>query len=235
MVTTALQYSGGRDSRALLHLHRDQLDKIIVVWMNPGDAYPDQLREMHRAARDVPHFLILHGNVVQNVKEFGYPSDVVPINFSPAGRAFVKKEDSFRIQSAFDCCARSMWLPLAKAMTLLGITRVIRGQRREEQYTNSAVTNGTVIDGVEYILPLEDWTTADVEKYLRDNHIKIPDYYATEGTSHDCVHCTAYLDSYQNRIRNLPDGPRNEVTRRLKEIAVAIEQESAPLKSLLAL
>lgn len=233
-ITTALQYSGGRDSRALLHLHRNQLDKIIVVWMNPGDAYPEQLREMHKLAREIPHFLILHGNVQSNIRQNGYPSDIVPINYSPVGRAYVKKDGDFKIQSAFDCCSRSMWQPLAQAMKLLGITRIIRGQRREEQYTNTAVTNGTVIDGVEYVLPLEDWTTADVEKYLRDNHLKLPEYYASEGTSHDCVHCTAYLGSYQARIRNLPSEARSEVTRRLKEIAVAIEQESAPLKSLLA-
>lgn len=232
-ISTALQYSGGRDSRALLHLHRDQLDKVIVVWMNPGDAYPDQLREMHKLARDIPHFLILHGNVKSNIEQFGYPSDVVPINYSPLGRAYVKKAGDFKIQSAFDCCSRSMWQPLAQAMQLLGITRVIRGQRREEQYTNTAVTNGAVIDGIEYVLPLEDWTTADVEKYLRDNHLKLPDYYASEGTSHDCIHCTAYLGSYQARIRNLPAESRREVDQRLKQISIAIEQESAPLKSLL--
>lgn len=232
-VTTALQYSGGRDSRALLHLCRNDLDKIIVVWMNPGDAYPDAIHEMAKLARAVPHFLALHGQVKENIKRNGYPSDVVPINYSPIGRLYVKKQFEYKVQSAFDCCATNMWQPLAHAMQLLGIKKIIRGQRRQEQYTNSAVTDGAVVNGVTYSLPLENWSTEDVENYLRVNQIEIPSYYKTEGTSHDCMHCTAYLGSYEARIKNLPPAPRAEVQRRLAEISKAIELETAPLKKLL--
>lgn len=231
-ITTALQYSGGRDSRALLHLHRDRLNEIIVVWMNPGDAYPETVKEMHRLAATIPHFLILQGEVSDNIRNYGYPSDVVPIAHTVVGAAFMGSATPL-IQSAFDCCNRSMWQPLQRAMKLLSITTVIRGQRRDEQYKNSLITDGAVIDGVKYVLPLESWSVPQVEQYLRDNHIKIPEYYKTEGTSHDCMHCTAYLGSYERRIANLPAANREEVRYRLAQIGIAVEQQLQPLKNIL--
>lgn len=232
-ITTALQFSGGKDSLAILHMYRDQLDEIVVAWVNTGAAYPEVQREMARIAKKVPHFLVVRGNQPEQIRKNGYPSDIVPINYSPIGRYFVKKAETFRIQSAFDCCAANMWDPLTRTMALMGVKRVIRGQRADEQYKNPAIKNGTVLDGIEYVLPLETWTAEQVFKYLRDHGIELPSYYSSEVTSHDCWNCTAYLDSYVKRIQNLPPPARAEVQRRLKEINRAIELESAPLKRLI--
>lgn len=233
MIDTALQYSGGKDSRTILHLYRDRLDKILVVWVDTGASYPQVRDEMAQMARKVPHFLIVKGNQPKQVAEHGYPSDVVPINYSPFGRAMVKSGGLFKVQSAFDCCSANMWAPLSNAMTLLGIKTIIRGQRRAETYTNSVVTHGSVVNGVTYVLPIEDWTDAQVFEYLTKHAIQIPDYYKTEGTSHDCWNCTAYLKSYTSRIKNLPEPQRAEVQRRLREIDAAITAETSPLKALL--
>lgn len=215
-------------------MYREQLNEIVVVWANTGAAYPEVQREMAKLARKIPHFLVVRGKQPEQIAKNGYPSDVVPINYSPIGRLYVKKQQfEYKVQSAFDCCAANMWQPLAHAMQLLGIKKIIRGQRRDEQYKNSAVTNGMKVGGVEYVLPLEDWTAEQVFTYLRDNKVPIPEYYNSEGTSHDCWSCTAYLDSYKNRIKNLPPAPRAEVQRRLAEISKAIELETAPLKKLL--
>jgi len=227
-ITTALQYSGGRDSRAILHMYRDQLDKIIVVWFDAGDSYPEVVRDMHRLAAQIPHFLILRGQVSREIEQHGYPSDVVPINATIFGRQFVKTAGPL-IQSTYDCCSRSIWQPLYQAMKLLGIKKIIRGQRNDEEHTNPHCRDGIVIDGIEYVLPLETWSEAQVETYLRENHIKIPEHYASELESHDCMHCTGYLARNVNRIRNLPPGPYAEVQKRLREIAVVIDRESAPL------
>lgn len=230
-ITTALQYSGGRDSRAVLHMFRNQLDKIIVVWMNAGDPYPDTLKDMHRLAAQVPHFLILHGDVNVNIEKHGYPSDVVPIVNTTYGTTFAGPTKTL-IQSTFDCCSRSIWQPLHQAMRLLGIKKIIRGQRNAEKFKNTAVQNGSVIDGVEYVLPLESWSVPQVEQYLKDNHVKIPDYYTQESDSHDCMRCTGYLAENVRRIRNLREPVRDEVNARLAAIRVAIEQELQPLKAL---
>lgn len=232
-ITTALQFSGGKDSLAILHMFRDQLENIVVTWVNTGAAYPEVQRQMAKVAKKVPHFLVVRGNQPENIRKNGYPSDVVPINYTPSGRYFVKKAEDFRIQSAFDCCAANMWDPLERTMKLMGIKRVIRGQRADEQYKNPIVRDGTIINGIEYVLPLETWTAEQVFKYLNDNEIELPSYYSNEVTSHDCWNCTAYLDSYVKRIQNLPPPARAEVQRRLVEINRAIELETAPLKRLL--
>ncbi len=231
--TAALQYSGGKDSRVILHMHKEILDEILVVWANTGAAYPAVLEHMAEVAKSVPHFMEVRGQQPENIEKYGYPSDVVPINYSPLGREWVKKPYDFKIQSAFDCCARNMWHPLNSAMIQCGIKTVIRGQRRDEQYT-ARLTNGAVDNqGITYLLPIEDWTEAQVFEYLKTHNIEIPEYYASEVTSHDCWNCTAYLGSYEKRIANLPDDKRAEVNRRLKAIAVAVETEMAPLKNIL--
>jgi 3'-phosphoadenosine 5'-phosphosulfate sulfotransferase (PAPS reductase)/FAD synthetase len=233
-ITTALQFSGGKDSLAILHMYRDQLDGIVVVWVNTGAAYPEVQKEMARLAKKIPHFLVVKGNQQENIRRNGYPSDIVPIRYSPVGRYFIKSAETFKMQSAFDCCSSNMWEPLAKTMRLMGIKTVIRGQRRDEQYKNPLVFDGAVVDGIKYVLPLETWTAEQVFQYLRDNEVKLPDYYSDEVTSHDCWSCTAYLDAYQTRIQKLPPAARAEVKRRLVEIQQAIDATSAPLKRLLA-
>jgi 3'-phosphoadenosine 5'-phosphosulfate sulfotransferase (PAPS reductase)/FAD synthetase len=233
MIDTALQYSGGKDSRAILHMYKDKLDKIVVVWADTGASYPEVQAEMRQMCRKVPHFLIVKGNQPKQVAANGFPSDVVPINYSPFGRAMVKSDHGFKMQSAFDCCNANMWQPLHTAMKMLGIKRIIRGQRKDERYTNSAIKSGTVLDGIEFVLPLDDWTSDEVLAYLRGNNVPVPDYYKTEGTSHDCWNCTAYLSSYTQRIQNLPAPQRAEVNSRLQLIDAAISAETQPLKALL--
>lgn len=232
MISTALQYSGGKDSRAILHMHREQLDQILVVWCDTGASYPAMRAHMDEIAKTLPHFLIVKGEQPRNIEKFGYPSDVVPINYTTAGRLWVKKEHDFKIISAFDCCALNMWMPMNKAMQERGIKTIIRGQRRDEQYTSN-ISHGHVEAGITYLLPIENWTAAQVFEYLKAHGVEIPDYYSTEVTSHDCWNCTAYLGSYEKRIKNLPDEQRKEVERRLAEINQAIELEMAPIKSLL--
>lgn len=232
-VSTALQYSGGKDSRAILHMYREQLNDIVVVWVNTGAPYPEMEKEMLQMSRKVPHFLIVRGNQPEQIKKFGYPSDVVPINYSPFGRLMVKSAHEFKLQSAFDCCSANMWNPLRDAMKMLSVTRIIRGQRRAETYTNAVATNGKIIDGIEYVLPIEDWSDEQVFEYLRANNVEIPSYYQTEGTSHDCWNCTAYLNSYEKRINNLPAPKRAEVVDRLRYIRAAITSETKSLTEIL--
>lgn len=233
MITTALQFSGGKDSLAILHLYRDQLDTILVAWVNTGAAYPATIAQMNAIAQTVPHFLEIQSDQPAQIEEYGFPSDVVPLHSTSIGRAWVKSETTYRIQDSFNCCAANRWLPMRTVMKERGITKVIHGQRRAEKYT-VPITNGIVIDGVEYILPIEDWTDAQVFAYLKENNVSLPDYYAKgEGKSHDCWSCTGYLDEDQSRIRNLPREQYAEVMRRLDTIDEAITLHSVPRKRIL--
>lgn len=228
-----LQYSGGKDSRAVLHMHRDELDDILVMWCDTGASYPAVRQHMQALQQRLPHFQIVQSEQAKNIKEAGYPSDVVPIHYTPLGRAWVKKAESFRIQTTFDCCAANIWHPMNNAVLASGIKTVIRGQRRDEQYTAN-ISNGHVdVQGITYALPIESWTADEVFAYLKMYDVEIPGYYADEEDSHDCWDCTGYLSMNAQRIKNLPTEQRLEVERRLKEIDRALTLEAAPLKNIL--
>lgn len=233
MITTALHFSGGKDSRAILHMHRDRLDEILVVWANAGAPYPGVLEEMQALGATLPHFLIVNGDQPAQHERAGFPVDVLPISYSPIGRHLVKTAQPYRLQSAFDCCAQNLWEPMHRAMVERKITTIIRGQRRGEDYSNSFVTHGSVINGVRYLLPLEDWSADQVMDYLRDNDVPVPAHYDSESTSRDCWNCTAYLSENQERIAHLPAPMRAQVHERLRVISSAIEEQTAPLRAAL--
>lgn len=233
MIDTALQYSGGKDSRAVLHMHKDQLDKIIVVWLDTGASYPEVQAEMRQMCKKVPHFLIVKSNQPKQVAESGFPADVVPMFHTPMGRMFQNAEPGVKLQSTFGCCGANIWQPLQQAMSMLGIKRIIRGQRNDDEYRNKAFVHGTVLDGIECVSPLETWTEQQVFEYLAANDVVVPGYYKKERTGRDCWSCTAYLKHNMERIRNLPVPQRTEVVRRLQLIDAAISTETQPLKALL--
>ena len=236
-ITTALQYSGGKDSRTILHMHKAHLDDILVTWVNTGASYPAVIKHMKELKAQVPHFLEIKTNQPAQIAAHGFPTDVIPLHLTDVGRACVKKPQGYttvRLQSTFNCCAKNLWLPMQEAMKRRGITTIIRGQRQAEQYT-APFTDGHIEDGVTYLLPIEGWTDEQVFAYLKANNVPIPDYYLNgEGTSHDCWNCTGYLDTDQGRISNLPETQRLEVVDRLVKIKAAIWQELRPLEVLLA-
>jgi phosphoadenosine phosphosulfate reductase len=222
-ITTALQFSGGKDSLACLHLWRDKLDETVVIWCNSGAAYPDTIEQMERVKSWVPNFLEVRGNQPAVIERYGYPSDVVPVLSSP--HAFrVDTRTGPMIQSFMDCCARSLWAPMFNAVKQMGITRVVRGQRNDERLTGP-VRNGDVVDGIEYALPIQDWTEAEVFAYLREVGAEIPAYYETgERTSRDCWSCTAFRFESRERTNNLKGEQREIVFARLEQIRTAITQ-----------
>lgn len=222
MITTALQFSGGKDSLACLYMWRDKLDETVVLWCNSGAAYPETIAQMERIKAWVPHFVEVRGNQPAVVEQYGYPADVVPVLSSPSAW-LVHGRKGPKIQSFIDCCARSLWAPMYQAVKALGITRVVRGQRNEETLTGP-VRNGHVFDGIEYILPIQDWSEADVLAYLKEVGAELPAYYDTERTSRDCWSCTAFRFESKERTNNLKGEQREIVFARLEQIRSAIAE-----------
>lgn len=221
-ITTALQFSGGKDSLACLYLWRDKLDETVVVWCNSGAAYPETIAQMERIKAWVPNFLEVRGNQPAVIERYGYPSDVVPVLSSPHP-ACVHNQAKVRIQSFIDCCARSIWAPMYAAVKALGVSKVVRGQRNGETLTGP-VRNGHIYDGIEYILPIQDWSEADVLEYLKEVGAELPEYYQTERTSRDCWSCTAYRFESRERTNNLTGEQREIVFARLEQIRAAIAE-----------
>ncbi len=230
-MNTALHFSGGKDSLACLYLLRERWNDMLVCWVNSGASYPEVIHYMAAWRTRLPHFLEIKSNQPEQIRRRGYPSDVVPLRFTALGRD-VFQEGGALIQSAQECCAENMWLPMQQAMREHGITRIVRGQRLSDR-RSSPIRNGHVdADGVEYLFPIESWTRADVDAYLKEVGAEVPAYYGREQTSRDCWDCTAYLDENVARIQNLPLERRKLVNERLNFIGRAIAAELKPLVEL---
>ena len=132
------------------------------------------------------------------------------------------------MQPYLTCCAENIWFPLHKAILDSGATRAIKGQRGSDEHKSTA-KDGTVIYGVTYLMPIYDWSEADVFRFLREVGAELaPGYKAGEKTGRDCWDCTAYLSDNRQRIENLPEDKKLEIKRRLGIIDQAVRAQWSP-------
>lgn len=194
---TALAFSGGKDSWACLWLNKDKLSEIVVLWVNTGKNYPEMLATIKKARAMCPNFVELIVDRDGQNAHHGLPSDVVPINWTRLGQS-VTVEKPVMVQSYINCCHENIGANLHKYCKDHGITHLIRGQRNDEGHKSSA-RNGTVIDGVEYVQPIEEWTAQEVLDFVAA-HMPIPDHFAFKHSSMDCYDCTAFAADSKDRI-----------------------------------
>lgn len=188
----ALQFSGGRDSLACLYLMRPYWDRLTVYWCDTGAAYPETIALMEKVRDMVPNFARIEGRQPQVIEAFGIPSDIVPVNATPVGR-FVGDEAAPLIQDRYSCCIRSMMEPTHERMIADGITLIIRGQKQKDRL-KSRVRSGDAHDGIEYLFPIEDWDTAQVMRFLKDEGAPLPRFYEMLNGMPDCMTCSAWWE-----------------------------------------
>lgn len=213
-----LQYSGGKDSHAILLMLEKWWERITVLWVNTGDAFPETLNHMARTRARVPHFREVRTDQPAQIEEHGWPTEIVPVGNTEFGR-LTEGTDAQLMQSYISCCAANVWAPMAAAVKEIGATLVIRGTRAED-FRRAPVASGDVFDGVEYWLPLEDWSDAEVRLFL-EGRGELPEHYEHTDTSLDCRHCTAYLHENVRKLKWMADAhpaEHREVMRRLKMI-----------------
>lgn len=186
-----LQFSGGKDSLACLYLLRPYWDRLVVMWVNTGDAFPETIEQMASIKALVPRFLEVRSAQPKQIADNGLPADVLSVWDTPMGRQ-MRPGRSQKLQTALACCNDNLWQPAAKATHDLNATLVIRGQRQAEAF-RTTVRSGTIEAGVEYLFPIERWTNKEVRDYLDRCGVALPEHYAYVDSSLDCKHCTAYL------------------------------------------
>jgi phosphoadenosine phosphosulfate reductase len=223
----ALLFSGGKDALACLYLLRPWWDRVDVVWVNTGDAFAEVVEQMARIRTLVPRFHEVHANAPAQIAANGWPVEALPIAQTVLGRVLERHARQL-LQPYTACCTENILTPAMRAVAELGATLVIRGERREE-CRRGAVESGQVWNGVEWLLPIFDWTLDDVWTFLREQGAEVPAYYATCSKSIDCRLCTAQLsDAAAGEAQYLrehhPDAAR-ERARRLKVIREALGRE----------
>lgn len=191
----ALQFSGGKDSLALLHLARPYLDKITVFFGDTGAVYPHVVDFVHTTCRDLGAKLVIVKPPVDLFdyhERFGLPSDIVPVEVSPEMMAFKPVKPKQMLQSPMTCCGALLWAPMTRAVNESGLPLVLRGSKACDPHV-SVPPGFKDADGREYGSPLWDWSDADVLDYLADK--EVPDQYNHGiGDSMDCWACTAHMD-----------------------------------------
>ncbi len=192
----ALQFSGGRDSLALVYLMRPYWDRITVYHVNAGAPFPETVASVEHVRALVPNFVYVMGRQPEVIAQHGMPSDIVPANHTELGLYIAG--DGVLIQDRYSCCARSIMAPLHERMQADGVTLILRGQRNVERL-KSRLRSGNVEGGFELLMPIEDWSDDDVMTYLREQGAPIPAFYEMMQTSHECTNCTAYLELGMNK------------------------------------
>lgn len=189
--TTALQFSGGRDSLATLYWMRDHWDDLTVYWLNTQNAFPETLELMDKVRRMVPHFCEVAGSQPDSFREHGLATDLLPAEWTPIGIHSGGSAGPL-MQSRYDCCWRVLMEPLHRAMKQDGIKTIIRGERSSDTH-RAGLRSGQMYEGIEYYFPIEEWSDEEVMGYLRLHKVEIPKFYEDGGTtSFDCMDCTAW-------------------------------------------
>lgn len=195
----ALQVSGGRDSLACLYMMRPHWDRLTVYWLNTGDAFPETAAIMAKVAAEVPHFVEIDGRQPEVITQHGIPTDILPAANTPIG--IMGAGGGVLMQDRYSCCWRVLMEPLHRRMIEDGITLIVRGQKAKDRL-KAPIQTGSIIDGIEYLFPIEDWTAQEVDIFLEtEEGVELPPFYATMKTAPDCMTCSAWWE--ENRAQYL--------------------------------
>lgn len=223
----ALQFSGGRDSLAVLHLMQPWWPRMTVYHLDTGDQYPETRFIADWARQRVP-LAVIRTDVAAWRDEHGWPSDVVPASGTPLGQ----KVDGagVRVSGRYECCWRNLMWPMHERMVRDGITLIVRGQRNDE-YATPPLRSGDWDGGMQVLYPIEDWTADDVNAYCRANSLPLAPWYE-EGIRRgpECLHCTAWWDDGRlPYVRRHHPAAYGQVMFQLKRIGDAVTRQFEPL------
>lgn len=187
----ALQLSGGRDSVACLYRLREMglLHEVTVYWLNTGAAFPETIELMKQLAAMCADFREINGHQPEVIAHYGMPTDLLPRTSTPIG--IVTGQSLVRLQDTYSCCARVIMEPMHRRMIEDGITLVIRGQRNSDQH-RSPLMSGQVDDGIEYLFPIEDWTTEQTNEFLSTAGAPRHPAYDYMNSLPNCMTCTGW-------------------------------------------
>ena len=220
----ALQLSGGKDSLTVLYLLKPWWGKLIVLWSNLGDPYPETILQMHKIAEQVAEFHEIKGNAFNDASN-AFPVDMLTVRSTAFGRALEPDGAQVTLQSRYDCCWKNFWSPMTKAVKDLGITLLFRGQRTQEILRAPIKTGSKDPSGATICLPIDDWSKEDVIHYLKQQDVELPKFYDYLEASEDCMHCTAFANDQRGKLAYLrkfhPD-VATEYERRMKLIGTEL-------------
>lgn len=220
----ALQFSGGKDSLALLHKMQPYWNDLTVYYCNSGDTFPE-IDELISAVKSiVPNFVEVQGRQPLVEQIHGWASDLLTPSSTHFGA--MVGDVGPALTDRYTCCFLSMMEPMHERMRADGIEVIVRGQRDSDRL-RSPVGTGEFKDGFLIVYPLASFSEEDVFEYLKLHEIPVPRFY-TEGMTSggDCLHCTAWLEHGQAKyLTKFHPQAAKVVFHRLDEIKKAADDK----------
>jgi phosphoadenosine phosphosulfate reductase len=184
-----LQFSGGKDSLACVHLLRPHWEKLTLYHVDTGDLLPEVMEIVDQVESMVPRFIRIETNSNQWRETVAYPSDLVPTSSSILGVKIGMSDR--RIIDRFECCAMNIMVPMHERALADNCTLVIRGTKRADMKRLPA-ENGPTGLGYDLWLPLLEWSHEDVFNYLREVGAPICRTYEHRVNAPECATCPAW-------------------------------------------
>lgn len=185
----ALQFSGGKDSLAVVYLLRPHWERLTVYHVDTGDLLPEVCEIVDRVEAMVPDFRRIATDAKGWTAHFGFPSDLVPTTSTPTG--IVIGASKLPIVDRFTCCAANLMVPLHRRMVEDGVSLVIRGTKRAD-LARLPAESGDTSPGYELWLPLQEWSHGQVFDYLRRVGAPICRVYEHKVNAPECATCPAW-------------------------------------------
>lgn len=161
---SVIQFSGGKDSLALLFHLEALLPFLDVVMVNTQDMTEAAYENAALAKTMAPNFHVINTFSNDYRRIYGDPTS----------------------QNWLNCCAANIWTPMQNFIKQKGYRQIFRGTKRCDPYIHG-VYPGDVVGGMIYSMPLWEWSDEDVKDYLGS---KLPKAYqdGAKGMP-DCVSC----------------------------------------------
>lgn len=233
-----LQFSGGKDSTALMYLARPHLDRITVVFGETGATFPHLLKHIHDTCEKLGAKLVTirpEIDVHQYTYGHGLPADIVPVEASAVMLPFLKEKPKQLLQPYTQCCAAMLWAPLYKYTHENGVDLVLRGSKASD--ARVGVGPDVMADGVRYLSPLWNRSDEDVYEYLEEQGAELPHHYKHINDSLDCWLCTAHLahhgDAKLRYIRETYPDLWPAVGERVRRVRAVLDGERARISAAL--
>lgn len=188
-----LQFSGGKDSLALLYLFKPHLGRITVLHCDTGDLLPEVQGLVDIIEANVPSFHRAKSDATAWIAKHGLPSELIPLRCHP-GIANVYREAGHPIVPMTDCCAANRWQPMDAALRELQPSLVIHGQRRSDLMGWDKRSTGDEVKTLGGWLswaPISEWSDDDVMAYLREVGAPILPWYSHKPHAPECATCPA--------------------------------------------
>jgi 3'-phosphoadenosine 5'-phosphosulfate sulfotransferase (PAPS reductase)/FAD synthetase len=202
--TVHISFSGGKESVVLADLVMPWRDRVVLVWVNTGDAAPG-LPEFVREYGSRFRLVEINSDSRGSWKEFGPPAAV----------ASVEQMRNYGIVPSIQpwpiCCWRNRQVPIANAMANVSAhlrksgleTTILHGQRDKDQAFKEA-QQSNLYAGTATFGPLWNWSFDEVMAYIEQRQLALPPHYGEIIDSIECVSCPAdtspaklaYLDKH---------------------------------------